>query len=87
MLYLVAKCLPVVLPQINISEGSIMEGVQLLKSMQHHDCLLPDQLLGVGQQLDRPRQDRIHQIRANQLAGGSQSRADYSERHDLRVES
>ena len=59
------------LGEIDAVQRPIMLRVQLLESMQQHDSLFAHELLGMSQQLQCRRQDRIYQIVADQLAGGS----------------
>lgn len=79
-MYLVTEGLLEMLAQVDIPEGSFMMGVQLLKSVQHHDSLFPDQFLGVSQQFNGARKHSIDQIWANEFAGGSEGCAHCSER-------
>jgi len=73
--HLIAQGLAEVLSQVDVLQGPLVQGVQLLEPVQQHDGLLPYQLLGVGQQLLGPRQHGVDEVRPDNLARRSQGRA------------
>ena len=61
----------------SLNWGTADEG----RPVKGHDCLLPDQLAGVSEQLDGPWQHRIDEVWADQLADGCQRGTDYRQAH------
>lgn len=70
--HLVTEGLAVIAVQVSAGQLPVMLWVQLLESVQRHDCLLPDQVLGVAGKPRHSWQHSVDQVRAYQLADGCQ---------------